>query len=172
MVTQLLTHERIKTTVPKAKALKQYADKVITMGKEGTLHARQRAGAIVRTDEVVEKLFSTIADRYKCVSLGRLREHRATFVAKRSWQDESTGSPGCAQSEAGSHRLFPASLFFLLSPQGASGRVHARDAVRVPHGRQCADGDHRARGPRGRDPARAARGRCGGALRQRRACSG
>jgi len=50
MVTDLIKHERIQTTVPKAKELKRLADKMITIGKEGTLMARRRAGAILRTD--------------------------------------------------------------------------------------------------------------------------
>lgn len=64
MATQLIRHERIETTLPKAKELRKLADKLITMGKEGTLAARRRAAGIVRGDEELHKLFTTFADRY------------------------------------------------------------------------------------------------------------
>ena len=63
-VTQLLRHERIVTTTPKAKELKRIADKVITLGKKGTAHARRIAFRDVRDGEVIEKLFGPIAERY------------------------------------------------------------------------------------------------------------
>ena len=63
-VTQLLRHERIVTTTPKAKELKRIADKVITLGKKGTAHARRIAFRDVRDPEVIEKLFGPIALRY------------------------------------------------------------------------------------------------------------
>jgi len=63
-VTQLLRHERIVTTTPKAKELKRIADKVITLGKKGSAHARRIAFRDVRDPEVIEKLFGPIAERY------------------------------------------------------------------------------------------------------------
>ena len=65
MVTQLIEHERIHTTLAKAKELRRVADKVVTLGKKGTLLARRQAGAIVRTDSMVQKLFTELAERYK-----------------------------------------------------------------------------------------------------------
>ena len=65
MVTSLLRHERIETTTPKAKELKRIADKIITLGKRGTPHARRVAHRDVRDVEVLEKLFGPIADRFK-----------------------------------------------------------------------------------------------------------
>ncbi len=65
MVTSLLRHERIQTTTPKAKELKRIADKIITLGKRGTPHARRVAHRDVRDVEVLEKLFGPIADRFK-----------------------------------------------------------------------------------------------------------
>jgi large subunit ribosomal protein L17 len=64
MVTSLLRHERIVTTMPKAKELKRIADKTITLGKRGTPHARRIAFRDVRDTEVLEKLFGPIAERY------------------------------------------------------------------------------------------------------------
>ena len=63
-VTSLLRHERIVTTTPKAKDLKRIADKIITLGKKGTAHARRIAFRDIRDTEVMEKLFGPIAERY------------------------------------------------------------------------------------------------------------
>ena len=65
MVTSLLRHERIETTTPKAKELRRIADKIITLGKRATPHARRIAQRDVRDAEVIEKLFGPIADRFK-----------------------------------------------------------------------------------------------------------
>ncbi len=64
MVTSLLEHERIVTTVPKAKEAGRVADKMITLGKRGDLHARRQALAYVRSDEVVNKLFTKLSEQY------------------------------------------------------------------------------------------------------------
>ena len=65
MVTSLLRHERITTTTPKAKELKRFADKIISLAKRATPHARRIANRDVRDVEVLNKLFGPIADRYK-----------------------------------------------------------------------------------------------------------
>ena len=65
MTVSLLLHEQITTTRPKAKELRSFADKMITLGKRGTLHARRQAHAFLQNDEVVAKLFDGLADRYK-----------------------------------------------------------------------------------------------------------
>jgi large subunit ribosomal protein L17 len=59
----LIEHGRIKTTQAKAKAVKPYAEKMITLGRRGDLHARRQALASLRSQEVVHKLFSEIAGR-------------------------------------------------------------------------------------------------------------
>lgn len=64
MVDSLVVHERIKTTVAKAKELRRLADKVITMGKDGSDGARMRAQAVLRTKDAHEKLFSLLAPRF------------------------------------------------------------------------------------------------------------
>jgi len=63
-VTSLLRHERIQTTTPKAKELKRIADKIITLGKKGTSHARRTAFRDVRDGEVIDKLFGPLAERF------------------------------------------------------------------------------------------------------------
>ncbi len=61
----LLIHERIKTTTPKAKELRRSAEKMITLGKLGTLSARRRAMAFLHDKALVTKLFTELGPRYK-----------------------------------------------------------------------------------------------------------
>ena len=75
----LLLHEQIKTTLPKAKDLRSVTDKLITLGKKGTLHHRRQAFAILRDDAVVAKLFETLADRYQDRAGGYTRVLKAGF---------------------------------------------------------------------------------------------
>ena len=60
----LITHGRIETTEAKAKAVRPYAEKLITLGKRGDLHARRLAMAELRSNDVVHKLFSDVAPRF------------------------------------------------------------------------------------------------------------
>ena len=64
LVTALLEHEAVRTTDAKAKELRRWADRMITLGKQGTLHARRRAAAVVRRRAVLKKLFDEIAPRF------------------------------------------------------------------------------------------------------------
>ena len=64
MVTSLLRHERIFTTVPKAKELRRWGDWMITLGKRGDLHARRQALALLREKSVAHRLFEELAPRY------------------------------------------------------------------------------------------------------------
>ena len=64
-VTSLLTHERIHTTEAKAKEIRGIAEKVITLGKKGDLHARRIAFRTVRDKEVLHKVFTELADRFR-----------------------------------------------------------------------------------------------------------
>ena len=73
MVTSLLEHERIETTDAKAKELKRLADKMITLGKRGDLHARRQAMQIIRSETVGKKLFDEVAPRFKDRSGGYTR---------------------------------------------------------------------------------------------------
>ena len=64
MITSFLTHERITTTDAKAKELRSIADRMITLGKRGDLHAMRQAASYIREKSVVTKLFTTIAPRF------------------------------------------------------------------------------------------------------------
>ncbi len=65
MVTSFLSHEKITTTDAKAKELRSIAEKMITFGKRGDLHAMRQAASYIRDKKIVTKLFTTIAPRYK-----------------------------------------------------------------------------------------------------------
>jgi large subunit ribosomal protein L17 len=65
MVTSLLDHELIETTDAKAKELRRVADRMITLAKRGSLHARRQAASVIRDGEIVAKLFGGLAERYQ-----------------------------------------------------------------------------------------------------------
>ncbi|MBI1182566.1 MAG: 50S ribosomal protein L17 [Alphaproteobacteria bacterium] len=79
LATSLIKHEQIKTTLPKAKELKPYVEKLITLGKNGSLHARRQALSKIPEKKVVDKLFSTIAERYESRQGGYTRVLKAGF---------------------------------------------------------------------------------------------
>ncbi len=79
MVNSLLEHEQIKTTLPKAKDLRSFAEKMITLGKKGTLASRRQAFSFLRNDEVVKKLFDILGKRYEKRAGGYTRILKAGF---------------------------------------------------------------------------------------------
>jgi large subunit ribosomal protein L17 len=64
LVGDLLRHERLKTTEAKAKEVRPIAERMITLGKDGTVHARRQAAAYIADKTVVKKLFDDIAPRF------------------------------------------------------------------------------------------------------------
>ena len=79
MVTSLLDRERIETTVVKAKEARRLADKMVTLAKKGTLHARRQALAFIMDKRVVKRLFSVLAERYADRNGGYTRVIRTGF---------------------------------------------------------------------------------------------
>jgi len=75
----LIKHEQIKTTLPKAKDLRPVVERLITLGKRGNLHARRQVYAVLRNDAVTQKLFGTLAERYKTRNGGYTRVLKAGF---------------------------------------------------------------------------------------------
>jgi large subunit ribosomal protein L17 len=65
LVTSLLDHERVETTDAKAKEVRRLADRMITLGKRGDLHARRRAMRVIRVRDVAAKVFGELAERYR-----------------------------------------------------------------------------------------------------------
>lgn len=86
MLVSLLQHERIKTTLAKAKELRRWADRVIGLGKRGTLHARRQAFDLLRDESVVKKLFDKIAPKMK------EREGGYTRIYRLGWR-QGDGAP-------------------------------------------------------------------------------
>jgi large subunit ribosomal protein L17 len=112
MVTSLLRHEKIVTTLPKAKELKRIADKVITAGKKGTPHARRLVNRDVKDVEVLVKLFGDLATRFKSrpggytriVKIGRRAGDNAEMavielVEKAAATSETEGEAKAAETE-------------------------------------------------------------------------
>lgn len=64
MVTSVLEHERIVTTVPKAKEARRIVDQMITLGKRGDLHAKRQALTYIHSRDVLAKLFGTLSTQY------------------------------------------------------------------------------------------------------------
>ena len=79
MANALIKHEQITTTLPKAKELRPFVEKIITLGKKGTLAHRRQAFAILRDEAMVAKLFAVIAERYKARAGGYSRVLKAGF---------------------------------------------------------------------------------------------
>jgi large subunit ribosomal protein L17 len=86
MLVSLLQHERIRTTLAKAKELRSWAEKIITLGKKGSLHARRQAFALLRNRETVKKLFEEIVPKLKD------REGGYTRIYKMGWR-QGDGAP-------------------------------------------------------------------------------
>jgi len=86
MMVSLLQYERIKTTLSKGKELRSWMDKIITLGKKNTLHARRQAFALLRDEGMVKKLFDVIAPQLKD------REGGYTKIYKMGWR-QGDGAP-------------------------------------------------------------------------------
>lgn len=65
LVTSLIDHEQVRTTDAKAKELRRFADRMVTLAKRGSLHARRQALAFIRSRRVVAKLFDEVAPRFR-----------------------------------------------------------------------------------------------------------
>ena len=79
MSASLIKHEQIVTTLPKAKELRPFVEKLVTLAKRGDLHARRIAISRVRDVDQVGKLFSTLGPRYKAREGGYIRVLKAGF---------------------------------------------------------------------------------------------
>jgi large subunit ribosomal protein L17 len=112
LVTSLFRHERIVTTAPKAKEIKRFADKFITLAKRGTQHARRQANRDVRDVEVLNKLFATLGPRFasrpggytRIVRVGRrvgdAAEMAMIELVERTQPAAAEGEAGAGEKEA------------------------------------------------------------------------
>lgn len=107
LVISLIEHRRIRTTLAKAKAVRPFAEKMVTLGKAGTLHARRNAVSYLRHKEVVKKLFEEIAPASKdraggytrITKLGQRRSDSAP-MAYIEWVDAFVPKAAAAPAEA------------------------------------------------------------------------
>ena len=110
-VCSLIEHQRIKTTLAKAKAVRPLAEKMVTLGKKGSLHARRTALSVLRQKDAVKKLFDDIAPRSasrnggytRIIKLG-LRKSDAAPVAFLEWVDAPHVTEESAPEEKGKKR--------------------------------------------------------------------
>jgi len=110
-VCSLIEHQRIKTTLAKAKAVRPLAEKMVTLGKQGSLHARRTALAVLRQKTAVKKLFDDIAPRSadrkggytRIIKLG-VRKSDAAAVALIEWVDATVVVDEPAPEEKGKKR--------------------------------------------------------------------
>ncbi|MEX0802580.1 MAG: 50S ribosomal protein L17 [Candidatus Binatia bacterium] len=131
LVTSLLREEKIQTTDPKAKELRRWVDRVITLGKRGSLHARRQALAIVQDKTVVQKLFDTIASRFKdrpggytrIIKVGRRHGDAAPVSLV-----ELVGSDGAAETTSGKEKKVKKGRQKAASKAASSRRKAAKEA--------------------------------------------
>src|SRR5438045_5407873 len=110
-VCSLIEHQRIKTTLAKAKAVRPLAEKMVTLGKQGSLHARRTALAVLRQKNAVKKLFDDIAPRSadrnggytRIIRLG-IRKSDSAPVAFLEWLDAPVGIDEAVTEEKGKKR--------------------------------------------------------------------
>lgn len=113
-VCSLIEHQRIKTTLAKAKAVRPLAEKMVTLGKKGSLHARRTALSVLRQSEAVKKLFDEIAPRSasrhggytRIIKLGQ-RKSDAARVAFLEWVDAPQVTEEIQPEEKGKKRKSP-----------------------------------------------------------------
>eukprot|EP00294_Goniomonas_avonlea_P014168 CAMPEP_0114559414 /NCGR_PEP_ID=MMETSP0114-20121206/10908_1 /TAXON_ID=31324 /ORGANISM="Goniomonas sp, Strain m" /LENGTH=163 /DNA_ID=CAMNT_0001744881 /DNA_START=11 /DNA_END=502 /DNA_ORIENTATION=+ len=79
MVTSLIRHERIETTLPRAKELRKVADNMVTLAKRGDLHARRQAAKVLYDKEMLRKLFTVFGERYQDRHGGYTRVLRSRY---------------------------------------------------------------------------------------------
>jgi len=113
MAAALINHEQIKTTLPKAKELKPFVEKLVTLAKRGDLHARRIAISRVRDEAMVKKLFEAIGPRYEDRHGGYTRVLKAGFrygdnapIAVIEFVDRDESAKGAEDRERRDAELF------------------------------------------------------------------
>jgi len=147
MVTSLLEHGRIETTDAKAKEVRRIAERMITLGKRGTLHARRRALRVIRSRDVAERVFGDLAERFRARPGGYTRvlklRQRVGDAAPVSILELVEGPGGAAEAAAGKGRRAGAKA------RGAAEKKAAGEAAGAK-GRKGDAGSRKAAGKSGR----------------------
>ena len=136
LVTELLDHEVVRTTTAKAKELRRWGDRMITLGKRGTLHARRQAASVLQSAPVVQKLFGELAGRYgsraggytRVVKLGTRPGDAAEMAVV-----ELVDRPGSGEGKKGGKRDGG-------GRRKAGAKTAAADAPKAPRRRAAAGG--------------------------------
>ena len=161
MVTSLLEHGRIETTDAKAKEVRRIAERMITLGKRGTLHARRRALRVIRSREVAARVFDDLALRYRDRPGGYTRvlklRRRIGDAAPVSLLELVEGGGAAAEQTAkapagrkrGGEKAAKARKAEATAKEAAGGRGPAKTAARKarPGGKGKAKSDVAARKP-------------------------
>jgi large subunit ribosomal protein L17 len=162
MVTSLLEHGRIETTDAKAKEVRRVAERMITLGKRGTLHARRRALRVIRSREVAARVFGDLAERYRARPGGYTRvlklRRRIGDAAPLSLLELVEGAEAAAAETAakapagrkrGEEKAAKARKTATAGKEAAGGRPKAETAGRKarPGGKGKAKSDVAARKP-------------------------
>jgi len=162
MVTSLLEHGRVETTDAKAKEVRRIAERMITLGKRGTLHARRRALRVIRSREVAARVFEDLAERYRDRPGGYTRvlklRRRVGDAAPVSLLELVEGGAAAAAGEAakapagrkrGGEKAAKARKAEASGKEAAGGRRQAETAGRKarPGGKGKAKSDVAARKP-------------------------
>jgi large subunit ribosomal protein L17 len=159
MVTSLLEHGRIETTDAKAKEVRRIAERMITLGKRGTLHARRRALRVIRNRDVAERVFGDLAERFRTRAGGYTRvlklRTRVGDAAPVSLLELVEAPGGAAEAAAGKGRRAGAKA------KGAAEKKAAKEAA-GGKGRKAAAGDAGSRKAAGK----AGRGKGGDVARK------
>jgi large subunit ribosomal protein L17 len=133
-VCSLIEHQRIKTTLAKAKAVRPLAEKMVTLGKQGSLHARRTALAVLRQKNAVKKLFDDIAPRSaarnggytRIVKLGQ-RKSDSAKVAFLEWVDAPLVVEEPPAEEKGKKRKTPKPAADEAKPEKKSKKTDEKE---------------------------------------------
>ena len=132
MVCSLIIHKRIETTLAKAKAARSVAEKMVTLGKSGTLHDRRLAAARLRQEDAVKILFNEIAptqkDRrggYTRIIKLHQRQGDAANLAILEWVDVPVSEPTTAKTDAATTEAAEASEAKKTKKSGAKKKKEA-----------------------------------------------
>lgn len=132
MAASLILHDRIETTLPKAKELRRIADRLVTLGKSQSLHARRRAVAITRNKGAVHKLFDELAKRFE------KRNGGYTRILKLGWRHGDAA---------------PMAAIEYLNPERKAGKEEGKElANKEGHARKEKTGHEEKTEPRARKP--------------------
>jgi len=138
MLVSLLEHERLETTLAKAKELRVWADKIITLGKRNDLHARRQAFALLRSEDIVKKLFGEIAPRFKDRQGGYTRIYRTGWrqgdAAPLSLIEWVTGAPTEEKKKSAVKKAKEA--LKKVAPKGKGVEEKEEKAKKEPEGRK------------------------------------